>query len=458
VRLRGRSAALAAIPGAFALGGLAERALLARAPTAFAVDLAQPLPVATAWGGYGAAVLTIAFAAFATAGVAAALATGAMLRDPRPGDARAIAAAAAAALAAALAWPVVFSSDVYAYAAYGDLAARGLDPYAPAPAALHDPTLDAARWQWNGPFPVCVYGPPLVAVARAADALAGERGIAAGLLLLRLAAAVAFAGSIACANLALAGLEPRRRNAILGAYALHPVLLWSVAEGHNDAFLLLAVAAAAALVRRGAATVGALLLGLATAIKAPGAVLAVAFGVDAAFVGRGDVPRRAVRVAGVAFGLAGAALWAGPPLLRAAATVGAHGRYAPAVSPQGLLGPLLAAALALGAALYGLARLRARGRDGLAWLGIAAVLALPNVQPWYALWLVPLALAGGGGLAARALYGVTFSFAMRYVPDAVGTLAPAAATLAAAVATAPLLPALGALAGIGRLKKVPTTT
>src|SRR5581483_9229595 len=59
---------------------------------------------------------------------------------------------AALALVAALTWPVLFSSDVYAYAAYGDEALRGIDPSAPLPAQVSDPILRAANWQWSGTF------------------------------------------------------------------------------------------------------------------------------------------------------------------------------------------------------------------------------------------------------------------------------------------------------------------
>jgi hypothetical protein len=137
----------------------------------------------------------------------------------------------------------------------------------------------------------------------------------------------------------------------------------------------------------------------------------------------------------------------------ALAALGAHGRYAPAVSVQGLLGLAPALILSAAAALYGLACLRRRRPAGFAWAGIAALLALPNPYPWYAPWLLPAALAAGAGPAGIALWAATISSVVRYLPDVAGALDPGTARVAAFIASAPLLWALAGVAGLASARK-----
>jgi hypothetical protein len=73
-------------------------------------------------------------------------------------------AVAALALVLGLAFPVVLSADVWAYAAYGALIVHGANPWAHAygvadVAPLRDPLLDAALRAWDGSLPRDVYGP-----------------------------------------------------------------------------------------------------------------------------------------------------------------------------------------------------------------------------------------------------------------------------------------------------------
>lgn len=431
-----RALALAAAVAPLGMGALAARALARHRPTALALDFAQPLVVATNWHRYG----TEAFALLAASVALSALllvATIARLRARAGvGDVVAIAFAALVGLAGAAAWPFVFSSDVYAYAAYGHMALHALDPYAPAPPALHDAFLDAARWQWGGTFPVDVYGPGTLALAQALVALAGDRAVAPALVAMRCAAAAAFLASIVVAYASLRGRpEPARFTGIC-AFALNPVILWSVAEGHNDAFVLLVVALAALAIARGRAAVGAIFLGLEPILKAPGLALAVGFALEA-FVRRRPRASREVAIAGLA-ALAVATALSLPPLLRALGHIARVGTYAPRVSLQGLVGIVPALGLASGAAGIGLVRLVRRDARGYAWLGIALVAALPNAYPWYALWLVPWAIAAGGGSAAGGLWLATIVALARYLPDASQTLSAGPARLLAAIAVAPL--------------------
>ncbi|MDQ2858083.1 MAG: hypothetical protein M3R53_05445 [Candidatus Eremiobacteraeota bacterium] len=443
-----RPLALAGIPALFASGAVAARIVLGNAPRALARDLAQPLIVVTAWGNYGAAcfaILAVCVLGTTLLALVAALARNAP--DSRRGTV-AVLTTVALALAACLAWPFIFSSDVYAYAAYGDMARQGLDPYRIVPAAAHDPFVDAARVQWSGVFPVCVYGPLFVGAARLAATGGAAYGVAATLLGLRAAACAAFLASVALLCAALEGVTPRQKWLALCAYGLNPTLIWSAAEGHNDAYLALVACAAAVLVRSSCSLTAVLLLALTPVWKASGTVLAVAAALHAAFIARLG-SGRTLTALGAGTGIAvGIAL---PPLLPALATVGARGTYEPA-SLQGLIGLWPALVLAGAAAIFALAAFSRQRSEGFAWFGIAVVVALPNVYPWYGLWLAPLALAAGGGFAAAALWGATISSALRYLPDATG--GPAGiARLAAALGALPLALAFGRFASSN--KKAP---
>jgi hypothetical protein len=448
-----RCAGLFAIAAAFALGAGAAQALAARHAPGVSIDFAQPVVVVTAWGRYGSAC----FAVLAATVACAALALLIVVRNagappgagrlgaarPAPPRVAAIALAAAAALAAALAWPFVFSSDVYAYAAYGWLAGHGGDPYLPVPRAAHGAFVEAARFQWGGSFPACVYGPAFVTLARAAVAATGGADVGGALVLLRLLACGAFVGSIFVLDGCLRGMDAVRRFRTVAAFALNPVAIWSVAEGHNDAFVLLGALLGFRLVRRGTLAAGAFVIGLTPLLKATGAALAIGFALDAfAFA-----PQRARRlIAPLAAGLAVAVALAVPPVLPVLRAIRTIGHYAPSVSAQSFAGVVPAAVCALAAAVYGVIRLGARERDGHAWLGIAAWLALPNPYPWYALWFLPAVAAAGGGAAAAGLYGVTISSVVRYLPDASGHIDPSGLRLAAAVGLLPLLLAFAAFA------------
>jgi len=441
------SVAVAAIPPVFGAGAVGAWALLRNAPRTIAVDRLQPLTVVTAWGSFGErcfAVLALTVGV-ATVALLAALrfAPGDTATDDTAHDTanrrarRLVLLAAAGTLLCAAAWPFVFSSDTYAYAAYGEMAARGIDPYVRVAASIRGAAIDAARWQWGGTYPACVYGPAFVAFTRAIWSLTGAFGVRMVLAALRASAALAFLGSIAIFDAALEGVAPRRRLRLVCAYGLHPVALWSVAEGHNDAFVLLGAAAAALVARRGSVFAAGALLGLSGAWKATGAVLAAGFALDAALVRR--MPRAALGVVG---GIAVAAAVSVPPLVPILVSLGARGTYAPAASLQSLLGPLLATLPALVAAGAGTMALARRNRTGYAWLGLALAAAMPNLYPWYVLWLVPWALAAGATPASYVLYGVTIFVVVRYLPDAAGDMTYAGARAAALVALLALVLAI----------------
>ncbi|MBV8345778.1 MAG: hypothetical protein JO190_12415 [Candidatus Eremiobacteraeota bacterium] len=392
---------------------------------------AQPLLVVTNWGAHGALPLAILLLAIAAAGMAYAyaLARASALSVP------AVAGIAAAALAAAWCSPLLFSSDVYAYAAYGELARLGLSPYAHAPANMHDALLRDAAWQWSSStFPICVYGPAFVALARAVVEALAPLGTLAQLDGLRLAASAAL---LLIAPLAYAAYGGDRAGKMLAAttIVLNPPAIWCAAEGHNDAIALAVVLAGFAVARRGFFGVGAAIVAFSGLIKSPAAVAAVALAA---------LHRRALF--GAAMGIALVVLFSIPLILGIGTRLAPHGQYAPQASLQAaaaIFGPIaaLAAAGALCVALMvaGYVRLRRGDNEGWLWLGIGAWVLVPNPYPWYGIWLIALAALAPRTRIATAAILLSFSSLLRYVPDAVGQPAAGASVALGVAASLPLL-------------------
>ncbi len=386
--------------------------------------------VATDWGIAAAEPLGVLLAAVAIAGFFYWRAL--QRADPLPLGV--VLAATAAGLVIAWCAPVLFSSDVYAYAAYGEIARSGLDPYAPAPVPASDVVVRAAQWQWGGAFPICVYGPAFVGLARAIVTYLAPLGLLAQLEGFRATACVAF---LLCVLLAYAAYRGDRASRLRAAatIGLNPVAIWSAAEGHNDAVALIAVLTGFVLFRARFFNVGAAVVALSALIKPPGIAAAIAIAV---------VERRAR--AGAILGIA-VALGLSVPLMRGVVMqLEPHGTYAPQASLQAIAAPFsrvaawgLAAALSAVLALRAVALLRLRKTEGWIWLGLSAWILLPNPYPWYALWLAALAALAPKTPAGIVAILLCFTSMLRYVPDAIGTPSPAVGALLGIVATLPLL-------------------
>ncbi|MGA8473609.1 MAG: hypothetical protein WB681_00950 [Candidatus Cybelea sp.] len=396
----------------------------------------QPLVVATNWGAQGAIFLGLLLTAMAAAALFywRALARADLCSVPG------LMAIVTLALAAAWCAPMLFSSDVYAYAAYGELARLGLDPYAHAPGGLRDALLEAARSQWGGAFPICVYGPAFVGLARAVVGALEPLGTLAQLQGLRALASAALLLSAPLAYAAFPGDRAAKLRAAV-TITLNPPAIWCAAEGHNDTIALAAVLAGFAVARRGFLGIGAAIVAFSALIKLPGASAAIAF----AFL------QRRAR-AGAAIGLALAAVLSIPLLQGFGMRLAPHGQYAPQASLQAILAPVtpfgaigIAIAVCLILVVNGIARLRRGCSEGWLWLGIGAWVLVPNPYPWYAIWLVALAALAPRTRAATAAILLSFSSLLRYVPDAVGLPSPA---LAAALGVAAALPLLVLVPGI----------
>jgi hypothetical protein len=428
-----------AIPGVFLLSAVVTRALLTRAPASVAVGLAQPIPVATEWHAFGGLLLGTLLAACAAAGFA-------YLRLVDRHAASAIGSPASVALLTALAvlcaWcaPVLFSSDAYAYAAYGELARLGANPYAHRALPGGDALFDAAVVQWGNPIPACVYGPPFVWIARATVTLFAAWGTVAQLGAVRALSAGALPLAALLAYAAYPG-DRRDRATAAATIGLNPAAIWCAAEGHNDALVVAIALAGYALVRRGGYAAGAAVAALAGAFKLPGILAAL--------------PAAASHRRSAAGAIAGAiaALAVSAPLFAVVATgIAPHGHYAPQASFQAVVEPLarqlvpraaiavtlaIAALAALPAAAAGIRLLLAGRPEGWTYGALAGWLLVPNPYPWYGVWLLAVAAAAPKTRSAAVAIGLSLASLLRYVPDAVGTPGTPAAVVLGVAATLP---------------------
>ncbi len=427
--LVGISSVCVAVP--FAAAVFFMHAQLHLAPQSIATDLGQPLPVATSWHAFGQAIWTTAALAIAASciGYFAAL----KVITGSAGGPRIVAAiipGVVLALAAALALPVIFSSDVYAYGGYGVMDAHGLSPYVHARIAVDDSLFRAAVWQWSNPLPLCVYGPLFVWIAKVTVLWSAGGGVAMQLLALRILSSCAL---LACAPLAYLAFMPISRQAASLAAAgivLNPVAIWSAAEGHNDTFLLCIVLLGFTVLRFFGSTAGAFVIASSALIKAPGT--AAAF-VLAAYAWNGRAKFYKI-LAGIAGGIALTAIVARPFAEGIRTVLVPHGHYTPQFSAQYFIAQIVQAlfsrhapALELGIAiaivasgalaLHGV-RLALRGElQGAAFIALGAWLIVPNPYPWYAIWILPTAFLAVGSRAFIAVIAASIAIFVRYLPD-----------------------------------------
>jgi hypothetical protein len=419
------------VPLGFASGAILCRLLLLKPPSTFAVDRAQPLAVVTYWGNFGALMFLALVVAIAIASV------GYVFALRRRDTLRTTVIWSALACTAALFFPVVFSSDAYAYAGYGLMALHGLNPYAHAAVTMRGPLMDAVLWQWGNPPPACVYGPAFVWFAQAVVTIFAGFGPAAPLWAFRIGACAALVLCAPLSNVAFAQCSARVRAAAVAGIALNPVAIWAAAEGHNDVYLIAIVLAGFALIARARPFTGAVVVALSALLKAPGLLAAAA----APLMFAGSRARSRV-LTGTLLGLAVAAALGWPALLQLSRNSG-RGIYFPQFSLQYMLNAafgvpaaiVLTAALAATLGAGGCMLLWKKNRSGAALLALALWIAVPNPYPWYALWILPAALIAWETPAAWAIVALTLSSAVRYLPDATTDLST---PLSVEIALAPL--------------------
>jgi len=417
------------VPLGFLSGTLLARALLSHAPASIAVDRAQPLVVVTYWQQFGFemwAALFIAIAIASVGYVAALVSARAWFDKLTMTPVVTIALYSALACVAALAFPVVFSSDAYAYAGYGWLALHSVSPYAHAAVTIRDPLMNAVLWQWGNPPPVCVYGPAFVWFAQTIVAMFGGFGPAAPLWALRVSACVTLVLCAPLAFYAFANFPPRTRLAAAAGIALNPVAIWSAAEGHNDVLLIAIVLGGFALIARSLPLAGAFLLALSPLVKLPGLLAAAV----AACAYARDRSRFARVLLGTIAGFALAAFAAWAALSQLSYNPVARGHYFPQFSLQYALSSAFgdSAAIAITAAVVfscsaaGCTLLWRRNVTGAPLLALALWIAIPDPYPWYALWILPVAFVAFETPATWAIVALTLCSVVRYLPDATTAL------------------------------------
>lgn len=297
--------------------------------------------------------------------------------------------------------PPLFSRDGWSYAAQGELVHVGLSPYVWGPIVLDGPIVEAVDPRWlTTPAP---YGPlPLLGGAWAARVLEDPWALVVAHRLLALVGLVLLAWALP--HLARwAGLDPTAVSALALPSPL--VLAHGVGGLHNDLLLVGLVAAALVATRQQGWIVGALVAGLAAAVKLPGtlAVIGVVLMSLPATAGWWDRVRR----------FAGAGMVAAGSLLAVGIVAGVgqgwvHALAVPAtldtpLSVTTVVGHLLPGARTIGvlAAFGATCWLALRGPTGspggavratAAALTVTVVLS-PVVHAWYALWCLPLVAA-----------------------------------------------------------------
>jgi hypothetical protein len=318
-----------------------------------------------------------------------------------------VVAVAAAIQLVPLGGPLLLSRDVYSYWAYGRIVAtHDRNPFRSSPARFpNDPATHVATWRRQ----TTVYGPAFT-FASAAIAEVARRSAELAALLFRVVAALA--GILATL---LAATIARRRAFAAAFVGWNPLVALSFAGGgHNDAWMLVLLLAALALVARRRDVQGGAVWILAAAIKFPALLLLLLQLVRSrrgVWIGAGLAAVVAGAVSTLAFGTAWLA--AGSHLAGREAHFGLPSRLDQLGITDDVSRGLAYAALAAGA-LY-LARCAVRGRTRLALCAALFVFTSPWVLPWYSTWPVVIAAVEDDALAQVVALGL----ALYLLPDRV---------------------------------------
>ena len=334
--------------------------------------------------------------------------------------------------------PPLFSGDGWSYVATGDLAGHGLSPYLWAPAVLPEPLRSGVSPAWLlTPSP---YGPLPLAWGGAFSRFVHDPWVL--LACYRLAALISLAVLAWAVPVlaARAGVDPADAAVLVVASPF--VLAHGVGGLHNDIWVAAFVAAALVVTRQGRWFPGAVLVGAAAAVKAPGIVAAVGVVLLSTGPGAGWVVRlrRSASVGAAAVGTVVVTGWMtglGTGWIQALAvpdrehtvlsvssvlghlarvaleSTGSIGGYLVAeIHPEVLVKRGAVGLFLLVAAWVLLRRRNATQREALTGAGVvllAAVVLSPVVHYWYYLWglpvlaCVPLARPARSALVAAVL-------------------------------------------------------
>lgn len=288
-----------------------------------------------------------------------------------------------------LAAPLLLSTDAYSYWDYGRIAAvHGKSPYATLPRTYpRDPAYPLMGADWQGKR--TVYGPVFTAASAGEARLVGGSARAAEWGFRALAALA----MVVLAALASAG---SRRPALAAAFVgWNPLLaLHFAGGGHNDALMAAALAGALVAARRGARSAEAVAWVVAASIK----VVPLVFVPLRLLEAKRRFDYRTLVVAGAAVAIPATLLF-GPRWLTIFSPVANQLRSVTSLALAGQahrIGLSASAARDVLIALFAvawlcLAWLAWRGRARIALAASFLLLATSWLQPWYAVWAVPLA-------------------------------------------------------------------
>ncbi|MCJ7832558.1 MAG: glycosyltransferase 87 family protein [Actinobacteria bacterium] len=318
--------------------------------------------------------------------------------------------------------PLLMSRDVYSYAMYGKIS--GLyhqNPYVSVPADFpDDPLLALTGPKWNDT--PAVYGPMFSMLSAQVTSVVSDIGDQ--IFFFRLLAVIASIATLMVIRRFVGQVAPTRTAFVLVLFGWNPVVLFhSVASGHNDILVALAVIGALWLVSRKHDVLAAVVLALGMSVKVT-AALPLLLLVVAVYVRRSSGERLIASAKVVAAAAGTWLLFALPflqtsdPTLGMANLAGHEGWLAPsrlfrktienalrdvgldtvATLAAGLIRVAFPAVL-----LYSLylivRRMTAAGssltfqEQGAAWGWALLVLMLtgPVLLPWYIVWVLPLA-------------------------------------------------------------------
>jgi hypothetical protein len=319
-----------------------------------------------------------------------------------------VAAVAVAIQLTPLAGPLLISRDVYSYWAYGRvMTAHDANPFTTVPATFpQDPATQAAAWRRQ----TSVYGPGF-ALASAGVAGMGGRSAESTAFAFRVIAAGA-----GIAATALAAMIARRKAFAAAFFGWNPLVALSFAGGgHNDAWMLVLLLAALALVARKRDVEGGVLWILAAAIKAPAfALLLLQLPRSRRGLRIGAALAAVVSTAVATYAFGPAWLTAGAQLAGRESRVGLPARLEQLGVADGVARTLAYAALALGG--LWLARRVICGRPSLALGSSLLVVSSAWVLPWYATWPVALAAVEEDALSQVVALGLALYLLSDRIP------------------------------------------
>ena len=325
------------------------------------------------------------------------------------GSVRVACAVAVLVQAVPLAGPLLLSRDAYSYWAYGRIVVvHASDPYAKAPARFpHDPATREVAPAWR--HTTSVYGPAFTAASAGIAVVAGTSRETATFLFRFLAA-----GAVVAAALLAASLASRKAFAV-AFIGWNPLLALDFGGGgHNDAWMIVALLVALALIARRRDVAAGSAWVLAGAIKLP-ALLLMPLGLFGArrrvVAGSVAATLTLALVTTMSFGTAWLSVFASLATREAAFSI-------PSRLAQLGLGETVAFSLARVVLVAGALWLAVEALRGRARLALAASLLLvtsPWILPRYAVWPVALAATEDDVLAQV----VAIALAAYLLPDRV---------------------------------------